>query len=137
MQYHWLRNLATVVFVGLVMVGCSSTGKKAQTPESLPGNEQPTVTAPPSEGEISRSADAQGNPLNPQTGQALGRIIYFGYDKAVIPPESLSLLELHAAFLRNNPDRRGVLEGNPDGTGTRADNLTLGERRADAERTIP
>jgi len=136
MQHHWLRNLAAVAFVGLVLVGCSSTGKKAQTPGSLPADEQPSVTAPPSEGEISRSVDAEGNPINPQTGMPLGRIIYFGYDKAVLPPESLPLLELHAAFLRNNPDRRVLIEGNTDERGTREYNLALGERRSDAVRTF-
>ena len=136
MQHHWLRNLAVVVFAGLVIAGCSSTAKKA-TPGSLPSDEQPSVTAPPqSEGEISRSVDAEGNPLNPQTGMPLGRIIYFAYDKAVLPPEALPLLELHAAFLRNNPDRRVMIEGNTDERGTREYNLALGERRADSVRTF-
>ena len=132
MQKHWLGKLAVVVCVGLVMVGCSSTGKKGgQAQGSLPANEQPSVTAPPqAEGEISRSVDAEGNPINPQTGMPLGRVIYFAYDKAVLPPESLALLEQHAAFLRANPDRRVLIEGNTDERGTREYNLALGERRA-------
>lgn len=137
MQHHWLRNVAAVVVIGLVLGACSSTGKKGQTPDALPADEQPSVTAPPqSEGEISRSMDAEGNPLNPQTGMALGRIVYFGYDKAVLPPESLGLLELHAAFLRNNPDKRVLVDGNTDERGTREYNLALGERRADSVRTF-
>jgi peptidoglycan-associated lipoprotein len=137
MQKHWLGNLAVVVCVGLVLVGCSSTGKKGQAPGSLPANEQPEVTAPPqAEGEISRSVDAEGNPINPQTGMPLGRVIYFAYDKAVLPPESLALLEQHAAFLRASPERRVLIEGNTDERGTREYNLALGERRADAVRTF-
>jgi peptidoglycan-associated lipoprotein len=137
MQKHWLRNLAVVVCVGMALVGCSTTSKKAPAPGSLPANEQPTVTAPPqSEGEISRAVDAEGNPINPQTGQPLGRVIYFAYDKAVLQPESLALLEQHAAFLRGNPDRRVLIEGNTDERGTREYNLALGERRADAVRTF-
>jgi peptidoglycan-associated lipoprotein len=137
MQVQSFRNLATVLVVGMFLVACSSTGKKAQTPDSLPADEQPSVTAPPqSDGEISRSVDMDGNPINPQTGMALGRIIYFAYDKAVLPPESLALLEQHAAYLRANPDRRVMIEGNTDERGTREYNLALGERRADSVRTF-
>jgi peptidoglycan-associated lipoprotein len=136
MQHQWFRNLAAVVCIGLAIAGCSSTGKKGAA-GSLPADEQPSVTAPPqSEGEISRAVDAEGNPLNPQTGMPLGRIIYFGYDKAVLPPESLPLLEMHAAFLSSSPNRRVMIEGNTDERGTREYNLALGERRADAVRTF-
>ena len=137
MKHHWLYNVAGIVCVALVLSACSSTSKKGQTPGSLPADEQPSVSAPPQpDGEISRSMDAEGNPLNPQTGMALGRIVYFAYDKAVLPPESLALLELHANFLRNNPDRRVLIDGNTDERGTREYNLALGERRADSVRTF-
>ena len=83
MQHHWFRHLSVVAFA-LVMAACSSSGKKDQHPEPLPGSEQPGVTAPAqSDSEIGRSVDASGNPINPQTGVALTRVFYFDYDKAV------------------------------------------------------
>ena len=136
MQHHWIRNLSAVAFA-LVLVGCSSGGKKEQHPEPLPGSEQPGVTAPAqSDSEIGRSVDASGNPINPQTGAALSRIFYFDYDKATLQPESLAILEQHAAFLRASPDRRVTVDGFTDERGTREYNLALGERRADAVATF-
>jgi len=137
MLHHRFRNLAAIVFTGLVLVGCSSAGKKEQRPEPLPGSEQPGVTAPAqSDSEIGRSVDASGNPINPQTGAALTRVFYFDYDKATLQSESLAVLELHAVFLRNNADRRVTIDGFTDERGTREYNLALGERRADAVATF-
>jgi peptidoglycan-associated lipoprotein len=136
MQHHWFRHLSVVAFA-LVLAACSSSGKKDQHPEPLPGSEQPGVTAPAqSDSEIGRSVDASGNPINPQTGVALTRVFYFDYDKAVLQPESLAILEQHAAFLKNSPDRRVTIDGFTDERGTREYNLALGERRADAVATF-
>jgi peptidoglycan-associated lipoprotein len=137
MQHHWLRNLLAIALTGLVLAGCTSSGKKGPHPEPLPGSEQPEVTAPAqSDSEISRSVDASGNPINPQTGAALTRVFYFDYDKATLQPESLAILELHAAFLKASPDRRVTIDGFTDERGTREYNLALGERRADAVATF-
>jgi peptidoglycan-associated lipoprotein len=136
MQHHWFRHLSVVAFA-LVLAACSSAGKKDQHPEPLPGSEQPGVTAPAqSDSEIGRSVDASGNPINPQTGVALTRVFYFDYDKAVLQPESLAILEQHAAFLKASPDRRVTIDGFTDERGTREYNLALGERRADAVATF-
>jgi peptidoglycan-associated lipoprotein len=137
MQHHWLRNLAVVVLIGLVIGGCAGAGKKKGAQEPLPGNEQPEVTAPAqSDSEISRSVDASGNPINPQTGQPLTRVFYFDYDKATLQPDALAVLELHAQFLRAATDRRVTVDGFTDERGTREYNLALGERRADAVATF-
>ncbi len=134
-----LRNLTAIALASLVLVlaGCASKGKKDQQSEPLPGNEQPTVTAPTqSDSEISRSVDESGNPINPQTGLPLSRVFYFEYDRAVLQPDSLAILELHGAFLRSSPDRRVVVDGFTDERGTREYNLALGERRGEAVRTF-
>lgn len=138
MQYAWSRSALAIVFAGLVLAGCSSTGKKEPAPEPLPAEDSAagTIPSPAPESDISRQVDAAGNPMNPNTGQPLGRVFYFDYDKAVLRPESFALLELHGAFLRSNPDRRVMIEGHCDERGTREYNLALGERRADAIRTL-
>jgi len=138
MQSLWFRNALAVTFAGLILAGCSTKGTKEPPPEPLPQDDSAasTMPSPAPESDISRMIDAEGNPINPNTGQSLGRVFYFDYDKAVLRPESLALLELHAGFLRNNPDRRVVVEGHCDERGTREYNLALGERRADAVRTF-
>jgi peptidoglycan-associated lipoprotein len=137
MQRSWLRTVLAIGFASLALVACKSNGTKEPPPEQNP--QAATATPQPSsapESDISRMVDAQGNPINPNTGQALGRIVYFDYDKATLRPEALALLELHAGFLRNNPDRRVVVEGHCDERGTREYNMALGERRAESVRTF-
>ena len=83
MQHHWLRNLSVIVLAGLVLVGCSSSGKEGPASGTAAWQRTAGVTAPAqSDSEISRSVDASGNPINPQTGVALTRVFYFDYDKA-------------------------------------------------------
>jgi peptidoglycan-associated lipoprotein len=138
MQSLWFRNALAVTFAGLILAGCSTKGTKEPQTEPLSQDDSAASTMPSAapESDISRMIDAEGNPINPNTGESLGRVFYFDYDKAVLRPESLALLELHAGFLRNNPDRRVVVEGHCDERGTREYNLALGERRSEAVRTF-
>ena len=136
MHKQWLRN-ALAIGVVAVLVGCASAPTPEPEPEPLPPDETPAITEPAPEPEpISRSVDDAGNPVNPNTGMPLGRTFYFDLDKAVLRPEALALLELHAGFLRDNADRRVLVEGHTDERGTREYNLALGERRADSVRTF-
>ena len=136
MHKQWLRN-ALAIGVFAVLVGCASTPATEAEPEPLPPDDTPAVTEPAPEPEpISRTVDESGNPVNPNTGMPLGRVFYFDFDKAVLRPDALALLELHASFLRDNPDKRVLIEGHTDERGTREYNLALGERRADSVRTF-
>jgi peptidoglycan-associated lipoprotein len=137
MSTSWVRSALAITLAGLVLAGCASKGTKEPT-GPLPQEETGISTMPSAvpDSDISRMVDAQGNPINPSTGQPLGRVVYFDFDRAVLRPEALALLELHAAFLRNSPDRRVVIEGHCDERGTREYNLALGERRADAVRAF-
>jgi peptidoglycan-associated lipoprotein len=87
--------------------------------------------APPTEYE---AFDADLNPFVPGTNRLLPRTYYFAFDQAVIGPDDLASLEMHATVLRNNSNRSVVIEGHCDERGTREYNLALGERRADAIR---
>ncbi|MEA1888404.1 MAG: peptidoglycan-associated lipoprotein Pal [Pseudomonadota bacterium] len=58
--------------------------------------------------------------------------IYFAYDSSDLDVDSQAIAEAHAAYLRDNPSTRVVLEGHADERGTREYNLALGERRAQA-----
>ncbi|HAD40498.1 MAG TPA: peptidoglycan-associated lipoprotein Pal [Plesiomonas shigelloides] len=59
-------------------------------------------------------------------------IVYFGFDKYDIQPEFAQMLDAHAAFLRDNPSYKVVVEGHADERGTPEYNIALGERRANA-----
>src|SRR5262249_37870867 len=56
----------------------------------------------------------------------------FDYDKADIKPESVSVLQSNATWLKNNPNVRFTVEGHCDERGSEEYNLGLGDRRANA-----
>jgi peptidoglycan-associated lipoprotein len=137
MQLRSWRNLIALVIAGTIVAGCAGRGAAIEEPpEPLPPDERAEVTRTPTEPNIRRHVDAEGNPLSPATGEPLTRVFYFDFDRAVLRPDSLAALEQHAAHLRENPDRRVVIEGHTDERGTREYNMALGERRADAVRAF-
>jgi peptidoglycan-associated lipoprotein len=64
------------------------------------------------------------------TDAILETTIQFDFDKAMIKPEFTSILDAHASFLVDNPDKSLTIEGHTDEQGTPEYNIALGERRA-------
>lgn len=62
------------------------------------------------------------------------RDLFFDFDKYDITPEAAAILERTAAFLRDYPQARILIEGHCDEIGTDQYNLALGARRAEATR---
>ncbi len=58
--------------------------------------------------------------------------IYFDYDQSEIRPDQLSRLQTDAAWLKEHPGVKFVVEGNCDDRGSEEYNLALGDRRANA-----
>lgn len=61
-------------------------------------------------------------------------IVHFAYDSDALSADDISLLKLHAAFLKSNTDVSARLEGHTDERGTTEYNVALGERRAKSVR---
>lgn len=61
--------------------------------------------------------------------------INFDFDKAMIKPEYVKVLDAHAKYLVNNPEKSLTVEGHTDEKGTPEYNIALGERRASAVST--
>lgn len=57
-------------------------------------------------------------------------VIYFPFNKYSVLPDFFSILNMHAEFLRNNPEYCVRVEGHTDERGTPEYNIALGERRA-------
>lgn len=138
MTNQWLRNLLVVAIAALALAGCASQGTQTQPAEPSAEPVETPDTAPPPVSSPAQppESDNNGNPFVPGTTQLLSRTYYFEYDGSVLSPEDLASLEMHATFLRNNPDRSIVIEGHADERGTREYNLALGERRADTVRSF-
>lgn len=60
----------------------------------------------------------------------LVKTIQFDYDKSLIKPEFTSILDAHARYLVDNPDKKVTIEGHTDEKGTPEYNIALGEHRA-------
>lgn len=61
---------------------------------------------------------------------AKDRIIYFAYDSSKIDARAESIIAEHAAYLKQHPNTKILLEGHTDSRGSREYNIALGERRA-------
>jgi peptidoglycan-associated lipoprotein len=125
-----------VLLLAFVLAGCASTATEPPEEEVAPPVDEvgmaPEPVEPPQEFE---AFDPDLNPYVPGTNRLLPRTFYFEFDRAVLGPDDLAALEMHATVLRNNRDRSVVIEGHCDERGTREYNLALGERRADAIRS--
>ena len=127
------RRFLMCLLLATSLVGCSSGVKLNDVPvEDRTG----TVAPPTSGGTQSRVAPVDANATN---GTAQGpvnvaRLVYFDYDSFDLKPESQSIIEAHARFLRANAQRKVSLEGHTDERGGREYNLALGQKRAEAVR---
>jgi peptidoglycan-associated lipoprotein len=69
-------------------------------------------------------------------GALNNRVIYFAYDQADVPADSIGMLEAHGIYLADTSGATVRLEGHGDERGSREYNIGLGERRAQAVRQM-
>jgi peptidoglycan-associated lipoprotein len=129
-----LLSLWALMLAALLVAGCSSTQTTEPAPEQAPVEDAPAPQ--PIQETTQDVSDFDGNVPIDANGRPLARTFYFEYDKAVLKPNDLAALEVHAQILRRNPARSVVVEGHCDERGTREYNLALGERRADSVRSF-
>ena len=126
-----MKHLILVAVCVAALAACSST-PIAPVVDSKP----PVDTTAPGAGtgEIKPPTDVGGVELDPPAGLKLS--IYFDLDSYVVKDEFRSVVEQHAAFLKRNPQRKVVIEGNADERGSREYNLALGQKRAEAVKSM-
>jgi len=61
-----------------------------------------------------------------------GEHIHFAFDKYVLTPKAMMILDEKAAYLREHPEARVLIEGHCDERGSNEYNLALGDRRANS-----
>jgi peptidoglycan-associated lipoprotein len=123
------KHLVVSLLVALALAGCA--GEQGVKPSTTGGGEQGTAaeTAPaggtsgPSASELSAQKRAE---LLAQ------HRVHFAFDSSAIDDDARAIIEAHASYLVDNPSLNVTLDGNCDERGTRAYNLALGERRAQA-----
>jgi len=61
--------------------------------------------------------------------------IHFDFDKYVLTPQAMMVLDDKAAYLREHPEVRVLVEGHCDDRGSNEYNLALGDRRANSAKS--
>ncbi len=64
-----------------------------------------------------------------------GENIHFDFDKYVLSPQAMMILDEKAAYLREHPGMRVLIEGHADERGSNEYNLALGDRRANSAKS--
>ncbi len=144
MEIVSLKKALLVAFIVTFIGGCSTTDTENESSVSgggagaNEGTSTTTVAIDPNDNISSRSiSEAEQARLEAQAREAeamarleaMGRIVYFEFDKSTLLPEARAILNAHAERLKSTGGRI-VLEGHADERGTREYNLALGERRA-------
>ena len=130
-----ILSIACLCAAAALLAGCPKKATTLEPPSAgsqVPGSGNATADGQgaSTSGEAIGGEGAQG--AGP--GPAVGRIIYFDFDKSDIKPEFAPIVQANAQFLVAHPGARLKLEGNTDERGTREYNIGLGERRAQAVR---
>ena len=132
-------RLLSILAIGTLVAACSSSGdrqaeapvieKQGNTPD-LAGNNKAQPDTKPNTGTITTVTPDKVDELT--VGVLAKRSIYFDLDSFDVKPEFRPIVEAHATYLRKNPGRKVVVEGNTDERGSREYNLSLGQKRAEA-----
>jgi len=122
-----------------LLVACSSPVKLNEVPvEDKAGTQVTALPAPPPAPPMAPStvASIDVRPLAAMSPgpQGVVKVIYFDYDSFAIKPEFQSVIEKHAAYIKQDSKRRVAVEGHTDERGGREYNLALGQKRSEAVR---
>ena len=124
-----------------LLVACSSPVKlnevpvedKAGSQVAAPAAAAPAPAPPPARSAVA-SVDARPLAAVPSGPSGVPLVIYFDYDSFAIKPEFQSVIEKHAAYIKQDSKRRVAVEGHTDERGGREYNLALGQKRSEAVR---
>ncbi len=134
---HNVRISFLACALAAMLAACSGSPVDEQAPA---GVEDRTATKPPlppgpSTGPIAKvdvtSQNLAGVDPAVKAGVLAQRSIFYDLDQYEVKDEYKPLVEAHARYLRSNPGRKMLIQGNTDERGSREYNLSLGQRRSE------
>lgn len=120
----WIAALVALT----VLAGCG--GKKAMDNTDTNATAAPTENVPPTETPVSQPDPTPSEELAPMSLND----VFFDFDSYSLSSESKGTLEANARELKRVTAGNITIEGHCDERGTKAYNLALGEKRANAAR---
>ncbi|MCF6298368.1 MAG: peptidoglycan-associated lipoprotein Pal [Thiomicrorhabdus sp.] len=129
-----IKQLFVVGFVGLTLIGCSSTPKPTEdAPKITPVEEVVIIQV---EEDIDAAKQAKARALAAQKAELLAiiqsEVVYFDFDQSDVKSQFYSTIKANADYMALEPSAKVTLKGHCDERGTREYNVALGERRANA-----
>jgi peptidoglycan-associated lipoprotein len=124
-----MKKLLISIVLANLLVACASEKPKepeAAAPAPAPVVEEAPAPAPAPEPVV------EVDPLNDPSNILANRSIYFPFDVSAVQAADKPIVEAHAKYLSEHPDRKVRVEGNCDERGSKEYNLGLGQRRADS-----
>lgn len=131
-------------FVAFVVAGAltACSGNPVKEPAIPPAaSATPEVKIQVSEPKIPRAAKSESSkavtdPLSDPNSQLAKRSIYYDFDSSIVDDRYRPIIQAHANYLVSRRDAKILVEGNCDERGSREYNLALGQRRADAVKSV-
>ena len=128
-----------IAVVLAVLAGCAGQVNESAGPSKIETDaeraareaRQAAFLASQQESQKAELATVAGEQLR-KDAMAADTLFFFGFDKSDLSQDALDDLVAHAKFLASVRAAKVRLEGHADERGTRAYNLALGERRANA-----
>jgi peptidoglycan-associated lipoprotein len=128
-----------IAVVLAVLAGCAGQVNESAGPSNIESDaeraareaRQAEFLARQQESQEEAKADVVGEQLR-KNAMAADTLFFFGFDKSDLSQDALDDLDAHARYLSAVRAAKVRLEGHGDERGTRAYNLALGERRANA-----
>ena len=133
---HKVRIASLVFALGALLAACSGGPVDEQSPAGVEDRTaQPVKPGGATTGTIPK-VDVTGTSIAAQdpavkTGVLAQRSIFYDLDQYDVKDQYKPLVEAHARYLRDNPRRKMLIQGNTDERGSREYNIALGQRRSD------
>ncbi len=135
-----MKQLVIGLLSASLLVACASQKPKEEPKEEAPAPvaEAPKAAEPTPEPAPAPAATAPApvapvavDPLNDPNSVLARRSTFYPFDVYVVQEDDKPLVQAHASYLSEHPNRKVRLEGNCDERGSNEYNLGLGQRRAD------
>jgi len=132
-----MRNYSLAITIGTaaLLAACSSTPTK--TTDSTTQTQQKPMQHETVDTRAVKTMDAGSNDaLDDPKGVLAQRSVYFEFDSYLVKPEYNQLVTAHSNYLEAHKSRKVIVQGNTDERGGAEYNLALGQKRAEAVRTV-
>jgi peptidoglycan-associated lipoprotein len=142
MNVNQRRQTMRAIWIALFAAGlaaCSSTPTEEQPPAAVEDARRSDAGAqsqgvkPGGVASVDLTSKGAGAGPDPavRTGVLAQRSIFYNLDQYEVRDEYRPLVEAHAKYLRDNPTRKMLIQGNTDERGSREYNISLGQKRSE------